>query len=150
MEPSDSGFIVRNAAFSDVPSIFALIRNQPEELVPRSRNDILQNIDRALVAERAGVVIGTASWAILPEPASARHPSVEIKSVAVDRNARKQGVGRELIRMAIKRIVLLKPEQIIVLTFVPDFFRQFGFRETPKERLMHKIYTGCLNCTRYD
>ncbi|MDZ4199747.1 MAG: GNAT family N-acetyltransferase, partial [Kiritimatiellia bacterium] len=132
------------------PEIFNLIRNQPDELVPRSRNDILQNIDRSLVAVRKGVVVGTVSWAILPEPASAKHPSMEIRSVAVNRMARNLGAGRALIEAAIERIAILKPEQIIVLTFVPDFFRKFGFGEVPKEKLMHKIYTGCLNCTRYD
>jgi N-acetylglutamate synthase-like GNAT family acetyltransferase len=33
---------------------------------------------------------------------------------------------------------------------VPEFFRRFGFAEVPKEKLMHKLYTGCVNCTRYD
>ena len=38
----------------------------------------------------------------------------------------------------------------MVLTFAPEFFRQFGFREVPKETLMHKLYMGCINCTKYD
>lgn len=143
-------FLVRPAAFLDVSSIFTLIRNQPEELVARSRNDILQNIDRALVAEKDGKVVGTASWAVLPEPSSAKHPSMEIKSVAVDAGVRGLGVGRALVQEALSRIEPLRPEQVIVLTFVPEFFRKFGFSEVPKDKLMHKIYSGCLNCTRYD
>jgi len=143
-------FVIRNAAFQDAASIFTLIRNQPDELVARSRNDILQNIDRALVAEYEGRVVGTVSWSILPEPASAKHPSMEIRSVAVDPEVRRLGAGRALVEETVARIALLRPEQVIVLTFVPEFFRKFGFSEVPKEKLMHKIYTGCLNCTRYD
>jgi amino-acid N-acetyltransferase len=75
---------------------------------------------------------------------------MEIRSVAVDSKVRKAGVGRALIEEAIARIIPLHPEQVIVLTFVPEFFRKFGFVEVPKEKLMHKIYTGCLNCTRYE
>jgi amino-acid N-acetyltransferase len=142
--------MVRSAAFHDAGPIFTLIQNQPDELVGRSRNDILQNIDRALVAEFEGQVVGTVSWSVLPEPVSGKHPSMEIRSVAVDSKVRKAGVGRALIEEAIARIIPLHPEQVIVLTFVPEFFRKFGFVEVPKEKLMHKIYTGCLNCTRYE
>ena len=30
------------------------------------------------------------------------------------------------------------------------FFKSLGFVEVPKEQLMHKIYTGCMSCTKYD
>lgn len=143
-------FAIRNAVFRDAPEIFALIKRHPGELVPRSMSDILQNIDRFLVADRGGEVAGTVAWAILPEIGSDRHPTIEIQSVAVDTSARGHGLGRALVEAAIRRIRPLHPEQIIVLTFVPDFFRRFGFVEVPKETLMHKIYTGCANCTRYD
>ncbi|NLB60040.1 MAG: hypothetical protein GX806_03050 [Lentisphaerae bacterium] len=43
-----------------------------------------------------------------------------------------------------------QPAQIVVLTFSPDYFRRFGFREVPKKSLMHKLYIGCINCTKYD
>jgi hypothetical protein len=25
-----------------------------------------------------------------------------------------------------------------------------GFKEVPKASLMHKLYMGCINCTKYD
>ena len=142
--------MVRSATFADAAAIFQLIRSHPEALVPRSISDILQNIDRFYVAELDGRVVGTVSWGILPELGSARHPSVEIKSLAVIAEARGCGAGRLLVERALQRIAELKPEQVIVLTFLPEFFRRFGFAEVPKETLMHKIYTGCVNCTRYD
>ncbi len=145
-----AGFEIREATFADAGAVFALIRANPETLVPRSKSDILQNIDRFLVAAAEGEVVGVVSWGVLPELGSARHPSVEIKSLAVAESARGRGTGRALIEAAIERIEHLRPEQIVALTFVPDFFRRFGFREVAKETLMHKLYTGCLNCTRYD
>jgi amino-acid N-acetyltransferase len=147
---ADDDIPVRSARFADAAAIFALIRSHPDELVPRSMSDILQNIDRFHVAEHAGRIVGTASWGILPELGSARHPSVEIKSVAVEASQRGRGVGRRLVEAVIERIRAMNPEQIIVLTFAPEFFRRFGFGEVPKERLMHKLYSGCVNCTRYD
>ena len=141
---------IRNASFTDAHAIFALIKKNPNELVPRSISDILQNIDRFLVSEHKGKVVGIVSWAVLPEIGSARHPSVEVKSLAVDASLRGKGLGRKLVETAIKRVGTLHPEQIIVLTFTPEFFKRLGFKEVPKETLMHKLYTGCLNCSKYD
>lgn len=143
-------FKIRAAGFSDTGEIFNLIREHPHELVPRSLNDIIQNTDRFLVAEVDGKIVGTVSWGILPEIGRAAHPTVEIKSLAVKSEYRGHGIGRALVEAAIARIREMRPEQIIVLTFLPDFFRKFGFTEIPKERIMHKLYTGCLNCTKYD
>ena len=147
---SESDASVRPAIFRDARAIVGLVRGHPDELVPRSISDILQNIDRFYVAESDGAVVGVVSWGILPELGSAQHPSVELKTLAVDRAMRGRGVGRALVRRALERIAELRPEHVIVLTFAPEFFRRFGFAEVPKEKLMHKLYTGCVNCTRYD
>jgi amino-acid N-acetyltransferase len=143
-------FNVRNAAFDDAESIFKLIKEHPDELLARPVSDIVQNTDRFLVAEIDGKVIGTISWQILPEIGVAHNPTVEIKSVAVRQKYRGLGVGQALVQAAIERIRLLAPAQIIVLTFTPEFFAKLGFREIPKATLMHKLYMGCINCTKYD
>jgi N-acetylglutamate synthase-like GNAT family acetyltransferase len=141
---------VRNAGFEDAGAIFRLIKSYPNELLARPISDIVENIDRFLVCERDGRVAGTVSWQILPEIGFSKHPSVEIKSLAVHRKCRARGIGSALVEAAIKRIKSLHPVQIIVLTFVPEFFASLGFRKTAKEKLMHKLYMGCINCTKYD
>jgi len=143
-------FSVRNAEFTDTAAIFALIKRNPKELVPRSQSDIVQNTDRFLVCEQKGKLAGVVSWAILPEIGKSVHPTVEIKSLAVDKTFRKKGVGRLLVEAAIERVKTIQPEQIIVLTFTPAFFRKFGFVEISKVTIMHKLYSGCINCTKYD
>lgn len=141
---------MRSAGFLDADGIYSLIKAYPRELLARPLSDIVQNIDRFIVCEKDGKVVGTVSWSILPEIGHARHPSVEIKSLSVKRSLRKHGVGRMLVEAAIERIRGLKPEQIIVLTFTPEFFGRLGFRTVPKETLMHKLYAGCINCAKYD
>lgn len=141
---------IRSAGFEDAEVIFNLIKKYPEELLPRPISDIVQNIDRFLVCEIDGKLAGTISWQILPEIGAPREPSVEIKSLAVEENYHKSGIGRALVKNAIDRIKLLHPSQIIVLTFSPGFFQKLGFKEVSKEKLMHKIYMGCINCTKYD
>ncbi len=142
--------IIRTAGFEDAATIFSLIQNAAACLVPRSLGDLIQNIDRCLVAQRHEQVIGTVSWQILPEIGRCTNPAVEIKSLVVRDAERGAGVGQQLVKSAVKRISLFRPREIIVLTFTPDFFARLGFTLTSKERLMHKLYTGCMNCTRYD
>jgi len=141
---------VHAAGFEHAESIVELIRAYPDELLPRPLGDIVQNIDRFLVCEVDGKVAGAVSWQILPEIGAPRDPSVEIKSLAVRPEFCGSGLGRMLVEEAVKHIRVLHPTQIIVLTFCPGFFRKLGFSETPKAGLIHKIYTGCIACTKYD
>lgn len=46
--------------------------------------------------------------------------------------------------------MLLHPAQCVVLTFTPEVFAKHGFKEVSKETMMHKLYAGCINCTKYD
>jgi len=147
---NESPFEIRPAVFRDAAGIVRLIRAHPEELVPRSVSDVLQNIDRFHVAVAGDEIVGVVAWSILPELGTAQHPSVELKTLAVDRNWRKRGVGAALVSRALEHIARLRPEHVLVLTFVPEFFRKFGFTEVSKDKFMHKLYTGCVNCTRYD
>jgi len=141
---------IRNAGFGDVAAIYALLKEHPREVLPRATSDIVQNIDRFLVAEIKGRIVGTASWQILPEIGRAAHHSVEIKSVTVSKDFQRHGIGGILVKAMIAHVKKYRPSQIVVLTFSPDYFRKFGFREVPKETLMHKLYMGCINCTKYD
>lgn len=141
---------IRLAGFDDAMTIVELVRSFPAELVPRALPDIVQNIDRFLVAEVNGAFAGTVSWQILPEIGAPRNPTLEIKSLAVRKEFQRMKVGKILVEAALDRIRPLHPAQVIVLTFTPDFFATLGFRAVPKETLMHKIYTGCINCTKYD
>ena len=150
MKSGKKNIKIRNAGFGDVAAIYALIKEHPREVLPRSTGDLVRNIDRCLVAEADGRVVGTASWQILPEIGRSTDPSIEIKSVAVAKDLQRRGVGKALVQAVIRHVKTFRPAQLVVLTFSPPYFRQFGFREVPKETLMHKLYIGCINCTKYD
>ena len=141
---------IRPAGFEDAEAIFNLVKMYPEELLPRAIGDIVQNIDRFLVCENGAQVVGTISWKILPEIGAPRNPSIEIQSLAVHPDSRGKGIGCRLVKAAIERIRATHPAQIIALTFQENFFTKLGFKKIPKEKLMHKIYAGCINCSKYD
>lgn len=142
-------FSIRPAALKDVEQIFDLIRQHKDDLITRSVGDIIQNIDRFVVCESAGRVVGCAAWKILPEIGEPDNASVEIQSVAVAESFRRKNIGSLIVADILERVRRFEPAQVIVLTFAPDFFRALGFREIPKTQVMHKLYMGCINCTKH-
>lgn len=141
---------IRRAGFEDAEKIFNLIKAFPKEVLVRPISDIVQNIDRFLICEDNTHIIGTISWQILPEIGKPKNPSVELKSLSVHKDHHFKGIGSALIKTAIEHIMLLHPAQCVVLTFTPEVFSKHGFKEVPKETMMHKLYAGCINCTKYD
>jgi amino-acid N-acetyltransferase len=54
-----------------------------------------------------------------------------------------------LVEEAAARAARFRPKEVLVLTFAPEFFGSLGFVEIPKTQVMHKLYTGCINCTKH-
>ncbi len=142
--------IVRQALFSDVRAIYTLIKGNTDMLVPRSMSDIVQHIDRFLVAEGNGALVGTIAYEFLPEIGAPERTSVELQSVCVKDGWRGRGIGQKLVLAQIERLKPLKPFQLVVLTFAEAFFEKLGFHIVPKETMMHKLYVGCINCTKHE
>ena len=142
-------FTLRSARLADAERIFAMIRNHADELVPKPMGDIVASIDRFVVAEMDGEIVGCAAYSILPEIGAAERATVEIQSVAVVGSHRKLGIGRALVETLLKRIAVFRPVDALVLTFAPGFFAKLGFVEIPKSKVMHKLYSGCLHCTKH-
>ena len=142
-------FNLRPARLTDAERIFTLIRQHPDELVPKPMGDIVAIIDRFVVAEVEGQIVGCATYSILPEIGTAERATVELQSVAVSAAYRKLGIGRALVEALLRRIEPFAPAEVLVLTFTPAFFAKLGFSEIPKSKVMHKLYSGCLHCTKH-
>ena len=140
---------VRKATLKDAEKIYALIRLNSDNLVPKALGNIVESIDRFVVAETDGEMSGCAAYQIHPEIGSPESASVEIVSVAVKSIFRRRGIGRMLVETIVGRVSEFGPKEIVVLTFTPEFFGSIGFREIPKTQIMHKLYTGCMNCTKH-
>lgn len=139
----------RDARLSDAEKIFALIHLNRDLLVPRSMGNIVENIDRFVIAEENGETVGCATFQIHPEIGDALAATVEIQSLAVRAPYRRRGIGRALVEAVVGRAKAFGPREILVLTFAPEFFSALGFSEIPKTQVMHKLYTGCINCTKH-
>ena len=139
----------RAAELKDAERIFALISLNRDMLVPRSIWNIVENIDRFVVSEAEGEMVGCAAYQIHPVIGETRSAIVEIVSVAVKSVFRRRGVGRQLVEAVIANVERFRPREVLVLTFAPEFLAKLGFVTTPKTEVMHKLYTGCINCTKH-
>lgn len=140
---------IRKATLQDAEKIYALIRLNSDQLVPRSLGNIVEAIDRFFIAEADGEMVGVASYQIHPEIGQPEAAAVEIVSVAVKSIFRRRGIGRLLIQAVIETVKTFRPKEVVVLTFAPEFFKTLGFEEISKTKIMHKLYTGCINCTKH-
>ena len=141
---------IRVAELRDAERIYALISGNSDQLVPRSLGNVVETIDRFVLAEAAGELVGCAAYQIHPEIGNAEAASVEVVSVAVTAAFRRRGIGRLLVEAVLAKVATFRPREVVVLTFAPEFFRSLGFVEIAKTEIMHKLYTGCINCTKHD
>ncbi len=141
--------IIRRATLEDVLPIHQLIQSYPHELILRPVNNIVENIDRFTVGVVGTEIVACACWQILPEIGCPEGATVELQSVAVKQAYRGKGVGGKLIRFVLQRMEGFKPAQAIVLTFEPEFFGKMGFEPIEKTKIIHKIYRGCIYCTKH-
>ena len=140
---------IRAATLRDAEKIYALVSLNSDMRVPRSLGNGVESVDRFVIAEAEGEMVGCASYQIHPEIGNAEAATVEIVSVAVKSMFRKRGIGRLLVEAIVANVKRFNPREVLVLTFAPEFFRKLGFSETPKTEVMHKLYTGCINCTKH-
>lgn len=74
----------------------------------------------------------------------------EIRSLVVDKNYRKNGIGQGLIKKALTEGKSLDLKTILVLTYQQFLFEKFGFQVIAKESLPDtKIWADCIKCKHF-
>ncbi|MCJ8296524.1 MAG: argininosuccinate lyase [Colwellia sp.] len=126
---------VRRAKMSDVDSIDQLANFWADkgEILPRTRDSIIHDIQNFVVAELEGKVVGTASLYIYQTGLA------EIRSVVVEESAQQQGQGEALVQYLLEFAHQMELEKIIVLTYIPQYFEKLGFNLIDKSSLAENI-----------
>ena len=132
----------RKPVIADAPAITGLINHFAEKriMLPRAVADVWERIRDFTICELKGRVIGCVALTVLWEDL------VEIRSLAVIESAQKRGVGHKLVEACLRDARLLGIPRVLALTYEPDFFKRFGFRECPKETLPRKVWKDCIYC----
>ncbi len=134
--------MIRKAKITDVEEIQKLVNYYAErkEMLPRSLNELYEDIQDFFVEERNDKITACAAlhvvWGDL----------AEIKCLAVKPEYRKHGLGAKLIKKCFQQAKGLGIKKVFVLTFKPQYFKQFGFKELSREKLPHKIWSECIRC----
>jgi amino-acid N-acetyltransferase len=137
--------MIRKARIEDIKQIQEIINAFAKQdlMLPRSLNELYENLRDFWVAEDKKKVVGCAalhiSWDTL----------AEVKSVAVARSKQKKGFGRILVSACLNEAKEMGAKKVFVLTYKPEYFKKFGFKRVKHADLPHKIWAECINCCKF-
>lgn len=137
--------MIRKAKIKDIKQIQALINSfaKKDQMLPRSLNELFDNIRDFWVFEQNNKIIGCAALHICWQDLA------EVKSLAVEKRHQHKGIGRALVDACIEEAKALGAKSIFALTYKPDFFKKFGFRKVKHSDLPHKVWAECINCPKF-
>jgi len=140
-----NNIILRKATVNDIKPLQALINDfaRKDLMLPRSLNELYENIRDFWVLERGGKIRGCAALHISWDDLA------EIKSVAVSKPLQRSGLGTKLVTACLEEAVQLGAKKVFVLTYKPGFFRALGFKKIRHTGLPHKIWAECINCPKF-
>jgi len=135
---------IRNAKISDVAAIRELVNYYAEldRMLYRSMADIYEKLQNFIVAEIDGKIVGCCSLEIIWGDLA------EIKSLAIDKEHQKKGIGKKIVDVAIEKAAELGVLKVFALTMEPEFFGRIGFEIVEKETLPMKVWSDCARCTK--
>lgn len=138
--------MIRQAKIADVEQIQRLINQFADEgrLLARSLSEIYDNLRDFYVSESddrqvKGVCALHISWEDL----------AEIRSLAVTKEERKQGIGAQLIAACLEEARQIGVKRVFLLTYIPAYFERAGFRAVDRSALPHKIWADCIRCVKF-
>lgn len=137
--------MIRKATVKDIKDIQALVNfyAKRDEMLPRSLNELYENIRDFFVYEEKGKALGCAALHVTWEDLA------EIKSLAVSEDKQKHKIGTLLVKAAFEDAKKLKVKRLFALTYVPSFFEKFGFKKVEHSDLPHKIWSECIRCVKF-
>lgn len=141
-----SDIVVRRARVADVEPILLLVNGLAQEqlMLPRSPMSVYEGLRDYVIAETGdGDFLGCGAlhvvWGDL----------AEVRSLAVDRETRKAGVGRAIVDRIVADAKELGIPRLFAFTYVPGFFTKLGFHEVLHESLPHKVFGDCMHCPKF-
>ncbi|SHO81045.1 N-acetylglutamate synthase [hydrothermal vent metagenome] len=137
---------LRKALLKDIPSMQSLVVSKVSDgtILLRSDDEVATNIRSYMVALDEDKIIGYMALHI-------HSPRLgEIRSLIVKEEYRGKKIGKKLVKSAISEANDLGLEEVLVLTYLPDFFKKLLFNEIDKSDIPeHKIWADCIKCLHF-
>ncbi|MBN2711917.1 MAG: N-acetyltransferase [Planctomycetes bacterium] len=137
---------IRKARLQDVKGIHSLVAEfaSKDAMLPLSIGDIYERLrDFFVIDDAEGRIIACGAIHVTWESL------VELRSLAVSASAQKQNLGRKLMDELIAEAKRLGAGEVFTLTYIPDFFKKFGFEIIDRHDLPHKVWLDCTKCPKF-
>jgi len=135
------------ATLHDIPAMQALVVSEIKDgiILNRSEDEVATNIRSYVLAKEEGKIVGYTALHIHSKRVA------EIRSLIVDANYRGKHIGQKMVEFTLQEAKILGVEEdVLVLTYLPDFFTKLGFIEISKEGIPeHKIWADCIKCIHF-
>ena len=135
------------AKLSDIPQMQSLVAKEVKEgtILTRSEDEVATNIRSYVLAKEGEKVVGYTALHIHSRRLA------EIRSLIVDEAYRGKHIGQRMVEYTLDEAKVLGVEEdVLVLTYLPEFFAKLGFREINKEVIPeHKIWADCIKCIHF-
>jgi amino-acid N-acetyltransferase len=140
--------MIRKATIEDVKAIYTQLKyyGQKGELLARPLSRIYDHLRDFWVyvdSEPENGVVGCCALQFCWEELA------EIRSLAVAENRRHQGIGTQLVKAVFEEASKFKVNKLFALTYKPEFFAKFGFRQIDRSELPIKIWADCIYCVKF-
>lgn len=137
---------IRPAAENDIEGILQIVNGYAAQniMLPRTPEQIRRVLNRFLVAERDGQVVGCGSNVELTPRLT------ELRSLAVASDLRSSGLGRRIVAALVERARADGYDQICALTLSEGFFNRCGFVTVDRWAISPKIWHECIYCPKFD
>ena len=137
---------LRKANLLDIPAMQELVLDKVKDgtILKREDDEVATNIRSYILAFEGDELVGYAALHIHSPTLS------EIRSLIVKESTRGKGVGKKLVEYCKNEAKELGLKEILVLTYIKDFFIKLGFEEIEKEQIPeHKIWLDCVKCIHF-
>jgi len=137
---------IRQATIADVPGMYTLLHFHAlrSVLLPRPLVNLYRHVREFQVIEENGQIQAMAALEIFT------HELAEIRSLAVDPEHTKQGLGSRMVKGLIQEANSIGLHRVIALTYVAPFFTRMGFHIVEKETLPEKVWNICVKCNKFN
>lgn len=135
----------RKPNFADVEGIYELVMDYANEgrMLARSRNVLYETLREMIIAVEDNKVVGVGALHILWAELA------EVRSVAVARDKRRLGIGREIVGKLMEEGRSFGVKKFFTLTYQPEFFSSLNFTVITKNELPHKVWKECIDCPKF-
>ena len=135
------------AKLSDIPEMQKMVTSEVKDgiILERNQDEVATNIRSYVLAKIEDKIVGYSALHI--------HSSrlAEIRSLIVSKEYRGENIGKKIVEFTLSEAKALNvTEEVLVLTYLPQFFMKMNFVEIAKETIPeHKIWADCIKCIHF-